>query len=147
MEAEDYNKLSKKEKQAVPFMQKPKSDRIGILVTFGIFILIIGSIAKCAFSENEPENYWSADNSHGAYWCSQSYVKANLKSPASADFPLSDYKSWRLDTANYVIKGYVDSQNGFGAMIRTNWRTEMVFNGGDPHDGSSWTVKAFSFEE
>lgn len=51
-------------------------------------------------------------------------VKDKLKSPSSAKFPISDseYVVKKALTENdWVVSGYVDSQNGFGAMIRTTW--------------------------
>lgn len=31
-----------------------------------------------------------------------------------------------LDTSNWIVSGYVDSQNGFGAMIRTRWTARFT---------------------
>ena len=48
-------------------------------------------------------------------------VKKLLKSPATAKF--CDYLDYRWSKEKGIIKaqGYVDSQNGFGAMVRTNY--------------------------
>lgn len=51
----------------------------------------------------------------------ESSIKKMLKSPATAKF--CDYLDYRWSKENGIIKaqGYVDSQNGFGAMVRTNY--------------------------
>jgi len=60
-------------------------------------------------------------------------VKARLKSPATADFPFWDKKEPRQYKINgdsnchYIVTGYVDSQNGFGAMIRSNYQGTITF--------------------
>ena len=51
----------------------------------------------------------------------ESSIKKMLKSPATAKF--CDSLNYRWSKENGIIKaqGYVDSQNGFGAMVRTNY--------------------------
>ena len=51
----------------------------------------------------------------------ESSIKKMLKSPTTAKF--CDYLDYRWSKENGIIKaqGYVYSQNGFGAMIRTNY--------------------------
>lgn len=51
----------------------------------------------------------------------ESLIEKMLKSPTTAKF--CDYLDYRWSKENGIIKaqGYVDSQNGFGAMIRTNY--------------------------
>lgn len=68
-----------------------------------------------------------------AYSYAEEYVKQNLKSPSSAEFPgIWDGKRdhiTNLGNREYKIVSYVDSQNGFGAMIRTNWSCIIYFYG------------------
>lgn len=49
-------------------------------------------------------------------------VKARLKSPSTADFPFYDKSQIQhLGDCVYHVRSYVDSQNGFGATIRSNF--------------------------
>lgn len=53
-------------------------------------------------------------------------VKAILKSPSTAKFPgsfLSPYEDWSFskDGNKFTVSSYVDSQNGFGATIRSDF--------------------------
>jgi len=68
-------------------------------------------------------------------------VKQRLRSPASADFPFLDYRHLNKGRQRYLIQSYVDSQNAFGADIRTNWTCDIQYNGsGEDADRRNWTV-------
>lgn len=54
--------------------------------------------------------------------CAKDLVQSNLKAPKTAKFPSQyDIMITSLGGSDYRILGYVDSQNGFGAMIRSNF--------------------------
>ena len=78
---------------------------------------------------------WAKDN-----------IKNILKSPSTAEFPggfLSPFEDWNFSKngTSYTVSSYVDSQNGFGAMIRSQftityeWKdetgevTSLIFDG------------------
>lgn len=73
-----------------------------------------------------------------AYVMCKAVVKSRLKSPASADFPFLDRKSYYRGKHKYIIKSYVDSQNSFGANIRTNYHCKMNYTKGEPADIRNW---------
>ena len=75
------------------------------------------------------------------------HVEAILKSPSTADFPWFDWQVTKADQAKdirYVVYSYVDSQNGFGATVRTKFRVVVRFNGGDPKNLNNWEVVNFN---
>ena len=85
----------------------------------------------CVNSCPEPDpNAWKTeDNSIGAYIMMENFVKDRLRSPDSAKFPgvfdgKLDHVRY-LGNKKYIINSYVDSQNGFGAMIRSNFSGEI----------------------
>jgi hypothetical protein len=54
------------------------------------------------------------------------FVEKNLKSPSTAKFPAcSTQKINYKGNQTYYVHSYVDSQNGFGAMIRTRYSVEL----------------------
>ena len=74
------------------------------------------------------------------------HIKKILKSPSSAEFPggfLSPFEDWSFSKngTSYTVSSYVDSQNSFGAMIRSQftityeWKDEtgrittLIFDG------------------
>jgi hypothetical protein len=57
-----------------------------------------------------------------AYVDAEAIVKKTLKSPSTAKFPSSSYATVEhYSTDGFKVSSYVDSQNGFGAMIRSDW--------------------------
>jgi hypothetical protein len=63
-------------------------------------------------------------------------VRGILKSPSSADFPsilfgLSEYSVVQISEDTYRVRGYVDAQNSFGAMLRNEWEAECRGSGLD----------------
>ncbi|QXC08678.1 hypothetical protein [Aeromonas sp. FDAARGOS 1408] len=69
------------------------------------------------------------------------FVETQLLSPSSADFPFSSDGAWSMGRQRYVYKLHVDSQNAYGAMVRTNWHCDVKFKGGsETGDINSWTL-------
>lgn len=61
-----------------------------------------------------------------AYVYAEEAVKQKLKSPSTAKFPYYDTDSLsKSSDGSYTISSYVDSQNSFGAMIRSQWSCKM----------------------
>lgn len=61
----------------------------------------------------------------------KSYVEQGLKAPSTADFPSqflsSDWKVNRKDDV-VTVSSYVDAQNSFGAMIRSNFIVQISYS-------------------
>lgn len=68
-------------------------------------------------------------------------IKKVLKSPSTAKFV--DVKAYELSNLKdvWAVNGYVDSQNSFGAMIRSQWEVQL-----DYRDGKGGTVKSILFD-
>ena len=69
----------------------------------------------------------SIDNESAYYSIAQEIVSDNLKSPKSADFPSlwSDEVKMQRNKDMVIVQSYVDSQNSFGAVIRSQWQVEF----------------------
>lgn len=76
----------------------------------------------------------------------ENYVEAILKSPSTADFPTLAFTHYDLGSSKHKIVSYVDSQNSFGAMIRSNWSVILTYNGGDWSNQGSWTLNELIFD-
>ena len=60
----------------------------------------------------------------------EDYVKGNLKSPISAKFPgIFGPRVIPLGNHIYFLSSYVDAQNSFGAMLRTNFNITIEYVG------------------
>lgn len=71
----------------------------------------------------------------------QTLVERSLKAPSSADIPFAQPI---VDTENalFTVSSYVDAQNGFGAIIRTNYICILKFV---PDQAVPWKVERFEF--
>lgn len=61
-------------------------------------------------------------------------VKSYLKAPATAQFPeANDSSAWDIswDDDYFYVSSYVDSQNSFGALIRTQFTATYTWDGGE----------------
>lgn len=73
----------------------------------------------------------------------QGFVKDNLKSPSSAEFGWpSEYSIIQLEENRFSVSGWVDSQNSFGAMLRTNFVCDVEYAGND-----EWRLRNLNFIE
>lgn len=68
------------------------------------------------------------DRSIDAFTYAQIFVKENLKAPATAKFAgLGESRIERLpDGETYKVYSYVDSQNSFGAMLRSKYYVKVI---------------------
>ncbi len=81
------------------------------------------------------------DNSIAAYNRATQYVTAQLRSPSSADYPSVFTRQGRhttpLGQQRYRIRSYVEAQNAFGAVVRTNFDVVVKQTGAD-----AWTLES-----
>ncbi len=93
-------------------------------------------------AENEKIKKANSDEI-GAQIMAEKFVTEKLKSPSTADFcSHSEYVFENYATGEWSVKGWVDSQNGFGAMIRTKFRVMLKYN----VDADTWTMTDFATE-
>lgn len=121
-----------------------KSDIIGWRI-FGI-ILFCSIVVVIALNILKPSNQLNKelaakDLSSAAIIMCQDLVEKQLKSPSTADFPWFDRTIHKNKDERYIIKSYVDSQNSYGATIRTNWHCDIQYKGeGEELNISNWTL-------
>lgn len=96
-----------------------------------LFFLITIILLSCSSNPKE-----SIDESDAKYYAEQSIEKL-LKAPSTAKFsdisetiitPITSYEIEFGDLPGYKVIGFVDAQNGFGAMIRNNYSVEIYYN-------------------
>lgn len=79
---------------------------------------------KSTISKTRSSESLTAD----AFTMCQRFVKNELVSPATAEFcSILDAEIKELPNRKFSIYGYVDSQNGFGAVVRTRFICEVQF--------------------
>lgn len=111
---------------------KRKSNNTVYVIFLGIVgILIITAIISSSNSNHKP-NESSSSNKFLAYTYAERFVKRQLKAPSTAKFPGTFEKNDHITQVSlneYKIVSWVDSQNSFGAMIRTNFSCIIKFDG------------------
>ncbi len=93
-----------------------------ILTIFTFIFLAYGSDNESSSSDNSKKLL--------AYNYAEDFVKQRLKSPSTAEFPGLFEKAdhiIELGTNEFQINSWVDSQNGFGAMIRSYFSCKIIF--------------------
>lgn len=81
----------------------------------------------------------------------KSYIESvPLKSPSTADYHRPTVTQDTKDSNIFNVESYLDSQNGFGAMIRTYWSMKLQYTGSDTikdvETDSNWKIKEFVFD-
>lgn len=112
--------------------------------TFFLIGAIAVSLAGCGDLTPEQKEAQACSPTM-AYVMSQTFVKRGLKAPSTADFgSYSDSQVIPMpageSACSFLVRGYVDAQNSYGAMIRNNYIvTVSKVKGQD-----SWTGKDMS---
>lgn len=99
---------------------------------------------KSNITREQLDSLYGVEKRTDAYVMSQQFLKKRLKSPSSADFPF-DYDGLftkYIGDSTFVIAAYVDSQNSFGAMLRTNYNATVKNT-----DGDNWKLIELKLEE
>lgn len=89
-----------------------------------VLIAAIGNYNDAGGSAYQAEVIDSTD----AIFMAQHFVEQRLRAPATAKFPWTDqHRVLKVEGEGevYRVNSYVDSQNGFGAMIRSYWYCEL----------------------
>ena len=112
-----------------PKAEQTKGAKILSGIIFIVILLIpILWIRSCMNVPSEPHVYTKMD----ALRFSENFIEERLKSPTTAKFISTfdiaiDERVKQLDDSTFLVNSWVDSQNGFGAMIRTKYSCKMTF--------------------
>lgn len=104
-----------------------------ILMVALAVLLAAGLLALDQWSRSQPPDAWKGrDASVDAWRMMEKFVAKQLKAPGSATFPEVSYATRYRDhvtregaSQRYRVKGWVDAQNSFGAMMRTTFSGEV----------------------
>lgn len=128
--------------------ETPKQQK-NLLIGIGSFILVC-FICICAFSLYNPPA-GPKDYKTMSYYICQLYVENSLKAPSTADFaPSLDANIRDLGNNTFEISSYVDAQNSFGAVIRTDFYCKLQYTGTSEDDEAQskyWQLLDFNIAE
>lgn len=112
------------EKSPKPFKVKD------LMVWVGLTLIVMFWVKMCEkIGEVSPEDKHRRATISVQMHC-EDWVKQRLKSPGSAKFA-SYHETGFIgsDSGPWTVSGYVDSQNSFGAFLRSNYVCRMRFEG------------------
>lgn len=109
------------------------------------FVAGLCAISLTACGEVDKWEFNCEDNGRSAFVYAQLFVKDRLISPSSADFPtIVDSATYVFEisrdppnTCTWSVSSYVDSQNAFGAMLRTYYSVKLTYRSST----DSWILK------
>lgn len=125
----------KKQKQNLTKFQ------VGLVLTLLLVIFLPAFMGVGTSTPKSAEQISTVPTGSQAYITAQYYVTKVLKSPKTADFPSGQYNHNIVGGETHVVTGHVDSENSFGAMLRSTWTASMKFNGGNWADVNNWTLE------
>jgi hypothetical protein len=112
----------------------------------GVVITLLVIVCVCLLSYqliNRKQNDYN--NATMAYLMCQEFVKDDLKAPATAKFPdiseVSIISTFSNDPNRYKVNGYVDAENGFGALLRSRFTCNISYSGND-----KWTINELTIQ-
>lgn len=117
---------------------------IAILFAAASFLGILPKSKYQQFLDIERANgtaYTPTVDRSDACFMSQKFVKDRLKAPSTAEFPMWTEDNCKVDHngGQWIVYSYVDAQNGFGAMIRSEYVVKMTYNS----SRDVWTLTDF----
>ena len=133
----------------------PKKNNIGVNIAMVLSVLLLMVIMIYGFTTNsntsistkyinytnQTETQSDAPDNMGAYVISQNFVKDNIKSPSTADFPI-EATNVKCRGSKFMVVSYLDAQNSFGAKIREQYMCLLIYNGGEWSHKLNWTLEA-----
>ena len=123
-----------------------KAPSKGAQIAAGIVALVVaafclGGIAYYAFGGHRGSTPALTDRSLEAKSMCETFVKKQLKAPATAKF--SEESAAKVSDAEYTVAGSVDSQNSFGALLRSTFACDLTYDASK----QEWTSKSVSVKQ
>jgi hypothetical protein len=114
-----------------------KTNYAGILIVALLgLVLTMWALARMGGEPSAPDNTLALAMSHV-------FVQQRLKAPATADFaPMSQSTITDLGAGRWRVTAWVDSENSFGARLRTGYVAVLRWTGGD-----DWQLESLTFDE
>ena len=129
----------------LPQPTSPIVKLLAVIMVVGVFSsIIISSIGGSSTVRSQPEQPTAYDYQQSAIAYAEPYITRLLKSPSTADFCRGTATD--LGENKYKVSSCVDTQNSYGATLRSNWEAVMIYTGGDHRNIASWKPEKITFD-
>jgi len=128
------------DKKNVNFKELPRLNKFAIIfVLVSVTLLLATCVGTCVSSSSASTGIDSVHLQVTAKFKSEEAVKQLLKAPSTAQFPSETTNFWLLPDSTVVVKGAVDAQNSYGAMIRNRYYAKFKWKI-DQNKQESWSI-------
>lgn len=129
-----------------------KKHQVGLIILAVIFVPILMSGLTSNPTTNVPVQRTAEEitsqKKHDFAALAKQEVEIMLKAPSTAKFNTSP--TIAEEDGVYSIKSWVDSENSYGANIRSSWSAKAHYIGGDSleetGEGVNWIIDEFYFD-
>lgn len=134
-----------------PHCQSKIKQPMSVIVKFFLIVLGISIFSALAMGGNGTSQPATQDSSaYGspedfAWVIAENQIEKLLKSPSTAEF--CKPKVTDLGSNKYVVASCVDSQNGFGAMLRSSWTVTLTYSGSNVESQAGWKINMVVFDD
>ena len=103
------------------------------IAAFILFCVLVSYISRSvSTTSNTPAKASEVD----AWYACQDFILEELKAPSTAEFQKRDSKKVYKETENiFIVSMYVDAENSFGAMVRTDFECRLRYT-----DAGQWLL-------
>lgn len=93
-------------------------------------LILIGALMAGGGEKDSPRSSASRaeQDRFAAVIACQDFMEGRLRAPATAEHPRNTGQATRSGS-EFTVRSYVDSENGFGAMLRTNYTCVIRLSG------------------
>jgi hypothetical protein len=109
--------------------QKKSSPVITVILIL-ITIICLGIFLLSRQGNGGTEKSYVPNDTEASIMC-QVFVERQLKAPKTADFPATSQDKVTHTGSAWTIVSYVDAENSFGAMIRTDYDCTVEYIGNE----------------
>lgn len=125
-------------------MRTATQERLKLAVFVAGVAVIVGAVwlagSAVLASDSEPQDEASGPTEDGAISVCHQAVEAKLKAPATAEFGGETASTGTGE--DWAVTGWVDAENGFGALIRTDWKCFTTWL-----EGTKWETSVDVLED
>jgi hypothetical protein len=112
---------------------------IGIRSLILFAVLVVGAVVTVMVMPSDER-----DDPQAAWLICKRFATGKLKSPSTATFPV--YATGEVAVSggdgSFTVESFVDSHNGFGAMVRQPFTCAVTYAG-----GREWTLTRLTFDK
>ncbi|MBK0379519.1 hypothetical protein [Mucilaginibacter segetis] len=139
MRYSEWRNLTPEEKKNTSWKKHP---HIRTATIFSILFAIVFAVFLLRVFQNRRIHVNRKPNDKEAFAIAKEFVKQKLKQPSTSVFPKNDFTS-TIDTAtnSYQVRSTLKTLNDDGKMVRSEWKVNLIYTGGDWADKKSWQLK------